>query len=29
MAVKLGCVTSEQFDEWVKPEDMVGDLSLL
>jgi fumarate hydratase class II len=29
MAVKLGYVTSEQFDEWVKPEDMVGDLSLL
>ena len=24
MAVKLGYVTSEQFDEWVKPEDMVG-----
>jgi fumarate hydratase class II len=24
MAVKLGYVTSEQFDEWVKPEEMVG-----
>ena len=24
MAVKLGYVTSEQFDEWVRPEDMVG-----
>jgi fumarate hydratase class II len=24
MAVKLGYVTSEQFDEWVKPEQMVG-----
>lgn len=24
MAVKLGYVTPEQFDEWVKPEDMVG-----
>jgi fumarate hydratase class II len=24
MAVKLGYVTSEQFDEWVKPENMVG-----
>src|SRR5690242_9178503 len=23
-AVKLGFVTSEQFDQWVKPEDMVG-----
>ena len=26
MAVKLGYVTAEQFDEWVKPEDMVGKL---
>jgi fumarate hydratase class II len=26
MAVKLGYVTPEQFDEWVKPEDMVGDI---
>jgi fumarate hydratase, class II len=24
MAVKLGYVTSEEFDQWVKPEDMVG-----
>jgi fumarate hydratase class II len=24
MAVKLGYVTPEQFDEWVKPEQMVG-----
>ena len=24
MAVKLGYVTSDQFDEWVKPENMVG-----
>jgi fumarate hydratase class II len=24
MAVKLGYVTPEQFDDWVKPEDMVG-----
>jgi fumarate hydratase class II len=24
MAVKLGYVTPEQFDEWVKPENMVG-----
>ena len=24
MAVKLGYVTPQQFDEWVKPEDMVG-----
>ena len=23
-AVKLGHVTSEQFDQWVRPEDMVG-----
>ena len=27
MAIKLGYVTSEQFDEWVKPENMVGKLS--
>jgi len=27
MAVKLGYVTSEQFDEWVNPADMVGKLS--
>jgi fumarate hydratase, class II len=26
MAVKLGYVTPEQFDEWVRPENMVGDL---
>jgi len=26
MAVKLGYVTPEQFDEWVRPEDMVGDI---
>jgi len=26
MAVKLGYVTSEQFDEWVNPLDMVGEL---
>jgi fumarate hydratase class II len=26
-AIELGYVTSEEFDEWVKPEDMVGDLS--
>jgi fumarate hydratase class II len=26
MAIKLGYVTSEQFDEWVKPVDMVGNL---
>jgi fumarate hydratase, class II len=26
MAVKLGYVTPQQFDEWVKPEDMVGNL---
>ena len=25
-AINLGLVTSEQFDEWVKPEDMVGSL---
>jgi len=24
MAVKLGYVTAQQFDEWVKPEEMVG-----
>ena len=27
MAVKLGYVTEEQFDEWVDPRNMVGDLS--
>jgi fumarate hydratase class II len=27
MAVKLGYVTPEQFDEWVRPEDMVGKLT--
>jgi fumarate hydratase class II len=27
MAVKLGYVTAEQFDEWVRPENMVGKLS--
>ena len=27
MAVKLGYVTPEQFDEWVKPENMVGTLN--
>jgi fumarate hydratase class II len=26
MAVKLGYVTDKQFDEWVRPENMVGDL---
>jgi fumarate hydratase class II len=26
MAVKLGYVTPEQFDEWVRPENMVGKL---
>ena len=26
MAVKLGYVTPEQFDEWVDPKDMVGEL---
>jgi fumarate hydratase class II len=26
MAVKLGYVTAEQFDEWVNPKDMVGEL---
>ena len=25
-AVNLGLLTAEQFDEWVKPEDMVGSL---
>jgi len=24
MAVRLGYLTPEQFDQWVKPEDMVG-----
>ena len=23
-AIELGLVTAEQFDQWVKPEDMVG-----
>lgn len=27
MAVELGYVTAEQFDEWVKPAEMVGDLN--
>jgi fumarate hydratase, class II len=27
MAVKLGYTTPEQFDEWVRPEDMVGKIS--
>jgi len=27
MAVKLGYLTPEQFDEWVKPEEMVGKIS--
>ena len=26
MAVKLGYVTAKEFDEWVKPEEMVGSL---
>jgi fumarate hydratase class II len=26
MAIKLGYVTAEQFDEWVKPENMVGNI---
>jgi fumarate hydratase class II len=26
VAVELGYVTPEQFDEWVKPEDMVGEI---
>ena len=25
-AVNLGCLTPDQFDEWVKPEDMIGSL---
>ena len=25
-AIKLGLVTDKQFDEWVRPEDMVGSL---
>ena len=25
-AINLGLLTAEQFDEWVKPEDMVGSL---
>ncbi|SUB35266.1 fumarate hydratase class II [Pasteurella multocida] len=25
-AINLGLVTAEQFDEWVRPEDMVGSL---
>jgi len=25
-AIELGLLTSEQFDEWVKPEDMIGSL---
>ena len=28
MAVKLGYVTAAQFDEWVKPENMVGKLKI-
>jgi fumarate hydratase class II len=27
MAVKLGYVTPEQFDEWVIPEKMVGEIA--
>ena len=27
-AVQLGYVTPEQFDEWLKPEDMVGDINI-
>jgi fumarate hydratase class II len=27
MAVKLGYLTPEEFDEWVKPEKMVGTIS--
>jgi fumarate hydratase class II len=27
MAVKLGYLTPEQFDEWVKPEEMVGKIN--
>ena len=26
-AVELGLLTEEQYDEWVRPEDMVGDIS--
>jgi fumarate hydratase class II len=26
-AVELGHVTAEQFDQWVRPEDMVGSLN--
>jgi len=26
-ALKLGYLTADEFDEWVKPEDMIGDLS--
>ena len=29
MAVKLGYVTPEQFDEWVDPKKMVGKLELV
>ncbi len=25
-AIELGYVTNEQFDQWVKPEDMIGSL---
>jgi fumarate hydratase, class II len=25
-AIELGLLTNEQFDEWVKPEDMIGSL---
>jgi fumarate hydratase class II len=25
-AVNLGYLTSDEFDEWVKPEDMIGSL---
>ena len=25
-AIKLGLLTAEQFDAWVKPEDMIGSL---
>jgi fumarate hydratase class II len=27
-AIQLGYVTAEQFDEWLKPEDMVGEIKL-
>ena len=27
MAIKLGYVTAEQFDDWVRPENMVGKLN--